>query len=781
LRHSSNVLSAHFSPDGKRIVTASSDHTARVWDAQSGQPLTEPLKHDAKVLSAQFSPDGKRIVTASWDNTARAWDAQSGRPLTGPMKHSSYVWSAQFSPDGKLIVTASRDGTARIWDAQSGQPVTEPMKHSDGVFFAEFSPDGKRIVTASNDHTSRVWDAQSGQPLTEPIEQSSAVWSALFSPDGQRIVTTSFDRTARVWDVCPSPVTYPAWFLQLAEVISGQVLNKQGLQEVTHLDRNETISQLRQTLNQQPDDDEWAHWGRWFLADPATRTISPFSTMTVPQYIENRIKEDTDASLAEAERLAAGNAELIERIARARSSLEQRIEQTNRLETLEREGFMLAKQGQWKEAAADLSKVLELAPKDYALYFPLAALLAQTGDLQGYRQQFARAAARFDATNDVRLTSAVIQACLFMPLSSVDLEDVGKLAQRALTNCPPDDGNLYVYQFAMGLADYRQGRFSSVAEWLQKSVAVDQSDEDAVQGWMVLAMAQSQLHQTNQARASFANGAAMEETVVAKQDSGASSGAWDNKILSRVLAQEAQELIAGQTMDADLTGRIEQARKVLLSKSQAEPSARAGRWKEAAEDYAMLMQARTNDDLLCYSLATLLAQTGDVEGYRRHCAQVLARFGRTQAPEIAGRLAKECLILPGSGVDLEAVGKLAEMAVTVGGTNASLAWYQFDKGLAEYRQERFASAAAWEQKVFASGTNEFCQAEACMVLAMSQGQLKRPEEARQALAHGTEIIDTKLPKLESGDIGEDWRNWIIAHALLREARELIERPDAPHN
>ena len=74
------VLSAAFSPDGKRIVTASSDKTARLWDAETGKPIGEPLKgHEAEVRSAAFSPDGKRIVTASWDKTARLWDAETGK------------------------------------------------------------------------------------------------------------------------------------------------------------------------------------------------------------------------------------------------------------------------------------------------------------------------------------------------------------------------------------------------------------------------------------------------------------------------------------------------------------------------------------------------------------------------------------------------------------------------------------------------------------------------------------------------------------------------------
>src|SRR5207244_1765088 len=89
------VYSAQFSPDGTRIVTASSDKTARVWDVQTGQALTEPMQHGGQVHSAQFSSDGKRIVTGSWEDAgARIWDAHTGKPLTEPLKHGSSVFSA---------------------------------------------------------------------------------------------------------------------------------------------------------------------------------------------------------------------------------------------------------------------------------------------------------------------------------------------------------------------------------------------------------------------------------------------------------------------------------------------------------------------------------------------------------------------------------------------------------------------------------------------------------------------------------------------------------------
>jgi len=65
-----------FSPDGQRIVTASMDKTARVWDAETGQELRKFEGHTKTVTCVAFSPDGKRIATASVDKTARVWDAE---------------------------------------------------------------------------------------------------------------------------------------------------------------------------------------------------------------------------------------------------------------------------------------------------------------------------------------------------------------------------------------------------------------------------------------------------------------------------------------------------------------------------------------------------------------------------------------------------------------------------------------------------------------------------------------------------------------------------------
>ncbi|MGO9171656.1 MAG: AAA family ATPase [Rhodomicrobium sp.] len=201
--HEDQVWSAAFSPDGKLIVTASHDRTARLWDAQTGRQLGEPLAgHTEWVVSAAFSPDGRLIVTASNDRTARLWDAQTGRQIGEPLAgHSAPLTGAAFSPDGKRLVTTSWDSTARFWDVETRQPSGTPvLRHSNGVMKAAFSPDGRRIVTASWDKTAAIWNAQTAELIRELPRQKLEVITAVFSPDGSKILTGSLDHIARLWD-----------------------------------------------------------------------------------------------------------------------------------------------------------------------------------------------------------------------------------------------------------------------------------------------------------------------------------------------------------------------------------------------------------------------------------------------------------------------------------------------------------------------------------------------------------------------------------------------------
>jgi tetratricopeptide (TPR) repeat protein len=185
-------------------------------------------------------------------------------------------------------------------------------------------------VTASWDKTARVWDAATGKALSEPMKHEGWVWSAQFSADGQRVVTASEDKTARVWDI-PTITTKDSaddvnLLADLAEATAGLALKAFGQTEILAA---LTPDQVKATRNKiavkfpAPPSQltPLERFLKWSVSGARTRTISPFSDLTVADWVKNRIKEGTLDDLRAAMLVDPANARLVAHFGMALANL----------------------------------------------------------------------------------------------------------------------------------------------------------------------------------------------------------------------------------------------------------------------------------------------------------------------------------------------------------------------------------------------------------------------------------------------------------------------------
>ena len=221
------VHSIAFSPDGRRVITASDD-TTRLWDVDTGEQVRVFVEPRGQVRSLAFSPDGRQVLTGSstgrWSpdfSITRLWDVRTGnevrvfdpvgRDILGRdiaehegIAFSSPVGAVAFSPDGEQLLTGRADGKVWVWSRESGDSIRALEGHADWVSTITFSSDGSQLLTASDDGTARLWDVNSGEEIHVFKGHESAITAADFLPDDQHILTSSDDGTIRLWSVSTS-------------------------------------------------------------------------------------------------------------------------------------------------------------------------------------------------------------------------------------------------------------------------------------------------------------------------------------------------------------------------------------------------------------------------------------------------------------------------------------------------------------------------------------------------------------------------------------------------
>lgn len=196
--HRDALVDLAFSGDGKLIATASSDTTARIWDAESGEQRMVLSGHTLPVTGVAFDPSSSEVATTSWDMTTRVWSiAPASEVLYVPI---AAPWSMRFSysADGQQILADYPEGkTAKAWAVDSGDAT---LDLGEDVSLVSYSPDGTRIAAADGANI-LIRDAPTGQQRFTLDGHSAPVTSLSIAADGSRLASGSANGELFVWDL----------------------------------------------------------------------------------------------------------------------------------------------------------------------------------------------------------------------------------------------------------------------------------------------------------------------------------------------------------------------------------------------------------------------------------------------------------------------------------------------------------------------------------------------------------------------------------------------------
>lgn len=205
-RHLGGIRSVAWSSDGKRLASADSNGTIRLWNPNSGNLIEQFQGHEHSVNALSWSPDCKQLASAGDKWTIRIWNISNSVSLARDLSAGEgHVYGLTWSPDGSRLATSAGTGFT-IWELASGEGKAFLMDGLHGVFALSWSPEGERLASAgmrekaNGEVTGAVhfWDTAAGQQVGASIDGQGTLVNALaFSPDGSRLATGSDDGAIR--------------------------------------------------------------------------------------------------------------------------------------------------------------------------------------------------------------------------------------------------------------------------------------------------------------------------------------------------------------------------------------------------------------------------------------------------------------------------------------------------------------------------------------------------------------------------------------------------------
>jgi WD40 repeat protein/predicted Ser/Thr protein kinase len=200
--HTAEVQSIEFSPDGKKLASASWDRTVRLWDIASQRPIHVSPEHEYPVLCVAFTRDSEMLACCDIDRNLEFWDAATGKIKEEyRVDHTAWLLAIAFSPGGETLATVSNDGAISLWDFPTRQTKAKLTGHQGPVESVAFAPDGRVLATGGTDNTIRIWDVTTARQVAILRGHRAPVEWVAFTRDGQTLVSGGLDQSVKVWNM----------------------------------------------------------------------------------------------------------------------------------------------------------------------------------------------------------------------------------------------------------------------------------------------------------------------------------------------------------------------------------------------------------------------------------------------------------------------------------------------------------------------------------------------------------------------------------------------------
>ncbi len=578
--HGHVVTGVRWSPDGRRLASSSQDRTIRVWDVDAGAETLILHGHTGPVQAVCWSPDGSRLASASQDGTARIWDASDGSEALTLQGHGDPLMSVDWSPDGTRLAAGEPYGNILVWTATV-------------AFRRECSP---RLLTWLDNRIARnpkavsdlalrgavlsrlgAWDRAAsdfdaaGHARTEAPQWFQPGWwfvpvAAEDRPGSAQLILARFEAAVGLGTAADpaaprwlAGATDPNGFLPMSGVqgtwyatriyslreqdvilwigagarprlwLNGTSIAAGAPAPAEEIGAGQDKVPLAGSLR--------AGWNTLLVQRSQEKTSPYLSLLVEPKDRKNaRAMTRALAERGDWERSFESLDRQVRQVEQERRAVEVKAGRLRRADDFVREA-------RWPEAIAAMTLVLAADPGEHSIWYRIAPLFVEAGDVDGYDRHRYALLDRYGSTDHPQVAERTAKACLLLPGPPDVIRRAAGLAGLALDRGAEDVGTLPYYLLASGMAEYRLDHLADAEGRFRQALARgSRSWNLLVPANLLLAMALQKQGRDDQALAHWTVARTIFDRDVPKLDQ-VDEISWHDLMICRALRREAESLL----------------------------------------------------------------------------------------------------------------------------------------------------------------------------------------------------------------------------------------------